>query len=84
MRLLLLIPNLLLLAISGYNLANDFTVQGDPHYLTFKILHVLVMAMCITFISLIVRSLLRVTAIAETESSVETDENYEELNLQHS
>lgn len=84
MRLLLLIPNLLLLVISGYNLANDFTVQGDPHYLTFKILHLLVMGMCITFISLIVRSLFRVTAIAMNENSTEAVETYEDLNLQHS
>jgi len=82
MKILLLLPNIVLLIVSGYNLANDFSAVNEPNYLAFKILHTLVMIMCITFISLIVKSILS-SAYVNAEEYEENHILQNENTLQH-
>jgi hypothetical protein len=56
MRLLLLIPNVIFIIISGYNLWSDFSTQ-NPDYLSYKVLHATVLACCVVFTSLIIKSI---------------------------
>ncbi len=76
MRLLLLLPNFALLAISGYNLSVGSNV------LAVLLLHLIVMALCITFITLIVKSMFAIKYIEMPEEQAER--TYEGLDLQHS
>jgi hypothetical protein len=76
MRLLLLLPNFALLAISGYNLSVGSNV------LAVLLLHLIVMALCITFITLIVKSMFAIKYIEMPEEQAE--QAYEGLDLQHS
>lgn len=69
MRLLLLIPNLILLVISFYNLANDVAWKNGPNYLSFTVLHVLVMLMCLLFITLILKSVFRLNYVEGNEEA---------------
>ncbi|MGQ2982485.1 hypothetical protein [Flavobacterium sp.] len=76
MRLLLLLPTFALLAVSGFNLSagnNSFAIV---------IVHLVVMALCITFIALIVRSIFAVRYVEMPE--IESNQAYEALDLQHS
>ena len=76
MRLLLLLPILALLAVSGFNLSagnNSFAIV---------VLHLVVMVLCITFIGLIVRSMFAVRYVEIPEN--DSGQTYEGLDLQHS
>ncbi|MCW4467463.1 hypothetical protein OGH69_00650 [Flavobacterium sp. MFBS3-15] len=76
MRLLLLLPILALMSVSGFNLSagnNSFAVV---------VLHLLVMAMCIIFIAMIVKSMFTVKYVEMPEK--ETRKAYEGMDLQHS
>lgn len=55
MRLLLLFPNLILLAIAGYNLFIDFTAIGEPNYLVHKLLHSIVLLISLTTIAILLK-----------------------------
>ncbi len=76
MRLLLLLPIFALLAVSGYNLS------AGNNNLAVIVLHLSVMAVCITLISLVIKSIFAVkyTEMPETEGN----QPYETLDLQHS
>lgn len=76
MRLLLLLPLSALLAISGYNLS------AGNNNLAVILLHLFVMALCITFIAMIVKSMFAIRYVEMPEK--QTKQDYEELNLQHS
>ncbi|WP_146185906.1 hypothetical protein [Flavobacterium album] len=76
MRLLLLLPNFALLAISGYNLS------AGNNNLAVTLLHLMVMALCITFVALIVKSMFAIKYVEVPET--ENNEAYEALDLQHS
>jgi len=67
MKLILLLPNIALFAISFYNL-NDTTAQPN---VAVTLLHLLVMLICLTFTGLIVRSMF---SIKEVEMEERTNE----------
>lgn len=76
MRLLLLLPILALLAVSGFNLSagnNSFAVV---------VLHLVIMALCVTFIAMIVKSMFTIRYVEMPEK--ESKQAYEGLDLQHS
>ena len=76
MRLLLLLPNFVLIAISGYNLFGRGVWINESNQLVFTLLHLLVMALCMVFITLIVKSVFKVTYIEVPEISEQEDESY--------
>lgn len=84
MKLLLLIPNVVLLGISGYNFFNDITGPAEPNYLVFKILHLIVMAICITFITIITRSMFTIKYTVVEDAAADGSEIYSDIELQHS
>jgi hypothetical protein len=81
MKLLLILPNLLLIAISGINLANELSAAQLNKNLAVIVLHGCVLIMCLAFIALIVKSMFRIVETEDT-SYVENNE-YEEINLRH-
>lgn len=68
MKLLMLFPNFVLMAISGINLYNEFRLPTAN--LAIAVLHVAVLVICLTFVSLIVKSMftIRYTEVAEDET----------------
>lgn len=84
MRLLLLLPNLVLLAISGYNLSVDFFNPDVKAGIVVTLVHLFVMALCLLFIALIVKSSFKIKYIEVPENTREQEEEYEEFDLQHS
>lgn len=85
MRLLLLLPVLALMAVSGYNLYYELTADAVTGSLAVIVLHGAVTAMCIYFAALIVRSMFTIRYVERTEKPVlNRTENYEELTLQQS
>jgi len=55
MKLLILLPNVVLMAISGINLYNEFQIPNAS--LAVAILHIAVFVLCLTFVSLILKSM---------------------------
>jgi len=60
MRLLLLIPAFILLAISGYNLAGGYSTpqidEAANRSITPEMLHMSIILLCVVFISFVVKS----------------------------
>ena len=81
MKLLLILPNLVLIAVSGINLANELSAAQLNKNLAVIVLHVCVLIMCLVFVALIVKSMFKIVAVEDT-SYVENNE-YEEINLRH-
>ena len=54
----MLLPNLVLIAISGINLYNEFQLQNANFAV--GILHLTVLVMCLTFVFLIIKSMFKV------------------------
>jgi hypothetical protein len=79
MRLLLLLPNVVLMIISGYNLADELSWKDEPNYLVFKILHILVMLLCLSLSGMIIRS---VFSFSKSEGSSENAEVFESIDNQ--
>lgn len=85
MKLLLLLPVLALMAISGYNLYNELTADAVTGSLAIIVLHGAVTAMCVCFTALIVRSMFTIRYVEKTERPVLTrTQNYQEFTLQQS
>ncbi|MFL9843871.1 hypothetical protein [Flavobacterium rhizosphaerae] len=82
MKLLLLLPNLVLLSVSGYNLYTGLTTSQGPNYIVYNLLHIAVSIICLTFIGMIIRSLFSIKYI-ETEQTFVEEAYYNETNLQH-
>lgn len=82
MKLLMLLPNLVLIAISGVNLSNEFAKNAMVNNLAVIVLHLSVLIMCIVFVALIVKSMFKVkyTEIPE-QDVIETTDSYEEYKL---
>lgn len=82
MKLLMLLPNLVLIAISGVNLSNEFAGQELNNSLAIIVLHLSVMIMCLVFSAIIVKSMftIKYTEVEETNNNTV----YNELDLQHS
>lgn len=78
MKLLLLVPNFILMLISGYNLSENRTVtSADTNYVTFNFLHILVLVVCTMFVIMIVKSMFRISYVND---SLEETESYEAMN----
>jgi len=84
MKLLLLIPNFILMGIAGYNLFNEFTKAGEPNYLLFKILHGIVLALCIYFAAAIIKSMFTIRYVEVPEKQPQQTAEYGKLELKHS
>lgn len=82
MKIVLLIPTVVLMAISGYNLSIEFAKTGEPNYLIFKALHLTVLLISIICAGAIIRSMFKIKYVEIPERKEE--ENYNELELQHS
>lgn len=61
MRLLLLLPNFVLMAISGYNLTGNTMLNNESNYFPYTLLHLLVMLICLVFVVIIVKSVFTIT-----------------------
>lgn len=61
MKLLLILPNLVLIAVAGINLSNELSAAQLHKNLSVIVLHFSVLLMCVVFISLIIRSMFRVS-----------------------
>lgn len=82
MKLLMLLPNLVLIAVSGVNLSNEFAKNTMVNNLAVIVLHLSVLIMCIVFVALIVKSMFKVKYTEMPEQHViETTDSYEDYKL---
>ncbi len=82
MKLLLIVPNLVLIAISGINLSNELSdVQVDKNF-SVIVLHLSVLVMCVVFVALLVKSMFKIV-VAEDHNYAETTNEYEEISLRN-
>lgn len=84
MKLLMLLPNVVLIAISGINLSNEFSGQSLTNNLAIIVLHLSVLAMCLVFSAIIIKSMFKITYTEVTENQSQGHASYDELDLQHS
>ena len=85
MKLLLLLPVLALMAISGFNLYSELNTDAMPGNLAVIVLHTAVTVMCLCFAGVLVRSMFTIRYVEEQERPVlRHAENYEDLTLQQS
>ncbi len=84
MKLLLLIPNFVLMAIAGYNLANEFEKNAEPNYLLFKLLHAAVLLITIVFAYIIVKSMFTIRYMEVQQQLQPEDMEYNKMEIQHS
>jgi hypothetical protein len=84
MRLLLLLPNFALLGISGYNLTAELSSMAVNGILVTSLLHLFVMALCLTFIVLIIKSAFVIRYVETDEQEAATSGSYDDYGLQHS
>lgn len=80
MRLLLLLPNFVLMAISGYNLTGNDMLGNKSNYFSYTLLHVLVMLICLGFVVMIIKSAF---TIEYTETEETLPESGNALNTAH-
>ena len=83
MKLLMLLPNVVLIAISGINLSNEFSGQSLNSNLAIIVLHLSVLAMCLVFSAIIIKSMFKITYTEVIEIQAEGHTAYNELDLQH-
>ncbi|MHA3786638.1 hypothetical protein ACX0HA_00395 [Flavobacterium hauense] len=81
MKLLLILPNLLLIAISGINLYNELSVAQVNKNLSVMVLHFSVLIMCLVFVGLIIKSMFKVIEVEETDYAATS--GYKEIDLRH-
>ena len=67
MKLLLILPNLVLIAVSGINLYNELYTGRLNNNLAITVLHFSVLIMCLVFVGLIIRSMFKVVDTTEEE-----------------
>lgn len=82
MKLLIILPNLLLIAISGINLFNELSVAQMNKNLSVIVLHASVLVMCVVFVALVVKSMFKVVEVEDTGYAESTPE-YKQLSLRH-
>ena len=76
MKLLMLLPNLVLIAVSGFNISNEYTTQGANNFAV-MVLHASVLIMCLVFVSLIVRSMFTIVEVEDTREYETADDHSE-------
>jgi len=74
MKLILLIPTAVLMAISGYNLSMEFAKSGEPNYLIFKMLHLTVFLISLISAVAIIRSMFKIK-YTETRENKYTEQH---------
>ena len=76
MKLLMLLPNFVLIAISGLNISNELETTGVKN-LAVIVLHASVFIMCLVFVALIVKSMFAVveTEVYENEYQTASEQN---------
>ena len=82
MKLLLILPNLFLIAVSGINLYNELSVAQINKNLSVIVLHFSVLVMCLLFVGLIIKSMFKVVEVEDNSYSEDATE-YEEIGLRH-
>ena len=82
MKLVLLIPTFVLMAISGYNLSNEFAKTGEPNYLLFKAIHFTVLLISIVCAAAIIKSMFAIRYV-EVKKYDNIKEAYNDIELQH-
>jgi len=83
MKLLMLVPNLVLIAVSGVNLSNELSGETLTNSLAIIVLHLSVLVMCLVFSGLIVKSMFKIRYVEMPETQSEERTSYDELDLQH-
>lgn len=81
MKLLMLLPNFVLMAISGINLYNEFRLPTAN--LAIAVLHVAVLVICLTFVCLIVKSMFTIRYTEVTEDETQEMREPKVIQLQH-
>ncbi len=69
MKLLMLLPNFILIAISGFNISNEVYNEGLNN-LAVLVLHASVLLLCTVFVALIIKSMFQVVEIEEREETM--------------
>lgn len=82
MKLFLILPNLLLIAVSGINLFNELSVGQVNKNLSVMVLHFSVLVMCLVFVGLIIKSMFKVVEVEDT-GYTQTSPEYKEIGLRH-
>lgn len=83
MKLLMLVPNLVLIAVSGVNLSNELSGETLTNSLAIIVLHLSVLVMCLVFSGLIVKSMFKIRYVEMPETQSDEHTSYDELDLQH-
>lgn len=83
MKLLMLLPNVVLIAISGINLSNEFSGQELNNSLAIIVLHLSVLILCLTFTALIVKSMFKIKYVEMPDLQTEDSTSYSESAFQH-
>ena len=83
MKLLMLVPNLVLIAVSGVNLSNELSGETLTNSLAIIVLHLSVLVMCLVFSGLIVKSMFKIRYVEMPETQSGEHTSYDELDLQH-
>ena len=66
MKKLLLLPNIILIVISAYNLFNE---QAGADYITYKLMHIAVLMCCIVFTAVLFKSILTSTPLRDYDTT---------------
>ena len=82
MKLVLLIPTFILMAISGYNLSVEFAKAPEPNYLLFKAIHLTVLLMSIVCAGAIIKSMFAIRYV-EVKRQKRIKQSYNDIELQH-
>jgi len=81
MKLLMLLPNLVLIAVSGVNLSNELSGSTLNNNLAIIVLHLSVLVLCLVFVALIVKSMFSIKYIEITQTQTEGNPAYTEFDL---
>lgn len=81
MKLLLILPNLVLIAVAGINLSNELSSWQINRNLSVVALHLSVLIMCLVFVSLIIKSMFKV--VSKEETYTQSASEYKSISLEH-
>lgn len=81
MKLLMLLPNLVLIAVSGVNLSNELSGSTLNNNLAIIVLHLSVLVLCLVFVALIVKSMFSIKYIEITQTQTKGNPVYTEFDL---
>ena len=82
MKLVLLIPTFVLMAISGYNLSVEFAKASEPNYLLFKAIHLTVFLISVACAGAIIKSMFTVRYVEVKSKKRIKQSSYNDIELQ--